>query len=831
MAKNSNEITQGLFEAVDAIIGERISSLPYDQTILCQIVSATDHANGIYTVTHNYDTLFTAYADFTGYNVNDYVYVRIPEGDYTQQKVITGKYLEGMIISGETQNIATTPSQSYLLYNKNNQINQYAWSKVEHEMVFTYFNSTDLEEKWEDVISQYNGDDIEYERPKAIKIVVNTEKDIVIYLYKYTNDNGNIFHFAAEQYGVTSPTFMQTVENKASYIDVSSYVEVPQGAEFDNEITYYIKQNNNYRKVDIAAFREDTTYYTMRINSKVPNGTLLYQKYDNNYEPIEMNLIETETEDGIITTYVYDYDDSTPIYYYNIGYLEVELPSSITMLSSMKVYYDNTDTGSVHIIYTIAPELDTDQIQIPITVQYCPVDEYSNISKTLYLSFGYITELDDNINVSIQLVHVIDDIEEIVPAVTLQESENIDSYYLQVLLIDKLGEKISLDTFGYRWDNKSNEKNSKYSISKMTSIPNEGIVYRLDIGFWNNNIFTIYKTLYYPLAIRSNDLLYINGPSIITYNEAGVNPDYYDGLINLKKYNNAQVSYTIEAEENNNLYKIQNNILAVYNIFSRTAKSYFIIKDAEDDSVLWFQSLYFTQKRPNSYNLDKNFPEQNLSGPRSGGALAAQSTNAAGVIIQYDNDVLSINGYDLNKTPNRIFHLGSDGNLQIGYNNFTMTGHVTEGSRYLEDSEKKKYKCGSKKQPIYFENGIPIETRKFFEDDYIKIIPEYNTSVIISINDINNSSNLNGRFIKGTSGSITLPVNAEIGFECEVYKDSADETSKIIFNAPTGDMLYCIDKPGGSTRLQLIEPRGVVAIKKISSTNWLLTGSVEEYTQ
>jgi hypothetical protein len=73
-----------------------------------------------------------------------------------------------------------------------------------------------------------------------------------------------------------------------------------------------------------------------------------------------MNLIETETEDGIITTYVYDYDDSTPIYYYNIGYLEVELPSSITMLSSMKVYYDNIDTGSVHIIYTIAPELDTD---------------------------------------------------------------------------------------------------------------------------------------------------------------------------------------------------------------------------------------------------------------------------------------------------------------------------------------------------------------------------------------------------------------------------------------------------------------------------------------
>lgn len=99
MAKSSNEITQDLFEAVDTIIEERISALPYDQTIVCQIVDATDHANGIYIVTHNYNTKFSAYADFTGYNLGDYVYVRIPEGDYTSQKVITGKYLEGSNIS------------------------------------------------------------------------------------------------------------------------------------------------------------------------------------------------------------------------------------------------------------------------------------------------------------------------------------------------------------------------------------------------------------------------------------------------------------------------------------------------------------------------------------------------------------------------------------------------------------------------------------------------------------------------------------------------------------------------------------------------------------
>ena len=80
----SDELTQRLFEAIDTIIGERISSLPYDQTIVCKIIDAEDKANGVYTVSHNFDTTFTAYADFTGFEVDDEVYVRIPEGDYTK---------------------------------------------------------------------------------------------------------------------------------------------------------------------------------------------------------------------------------------------------------------------------------------------------------------------------------------------------------------------------------------------------------------------------------------------------------------------------------------------------------------------------------------------------------------------------------------------------------------------------------------------------------------------------------------------------------------------------------------------------------------------------
>lgn len=826
MAKSSNEITQGLFEAVDTIIGERISALPYDQTIVCQIVNTQDHANGIYTVTHNYNTTFTAYADFTGYNVNDYVYVRIPEGDYTQQKVITGKFLEGMIISGETQNIAVTPVSSFLLYNKDNQINQYSWSKTEREIVFTYFNSTNLEETWDDVISQYSGDDMNYERPKAIKIIVNSEKDIVIYLYKYTNDNGASFHFAAEQYGITSPTFMQTVENKPNYINVTTYIEVPKNAEFDNTKVYYTKIGQRYNIANITSFNESITYYTMQINSKVPNGTQLYQFIDNSYEPIPMELVETTEEDQTIKTYVYYYNEAYPIYYYNTGYLEVKIPSSIKMLSSMKVYYNNNDTGSIHILYTIAPELDPEQIQIPITVSYCPIDEYYNVSQTLSLSFGYITELNDEINFSLQLIHKYEDSEEIVPAVTLGDTTGV--YNLQLLLIDKFGNKLSPNLFSYKWNNTNSENSSSYQINNITSIPTEGIVYKLDIGFQNGNNFDIYKTLYYPLAIRKEELLYIEGPDIIIYNEAGVKPKYFDGLITLKKYNNSQFSYELQAEENNTLFKIQNNILNVYNIFSSEKASYFIAKEGND--ILWFQSLYFLQKKSNSYNLVKKLPGDNLFGSRSNGALAAQSGQAAGAIIRYDNNILSIEGYDLTKTPNKIFHLGSDGTLSVGYDSFTMTGHITQGARYLESGFNNKYNVGSNKTPIYFENGIPKTMPQLLETNQNKVIPNYNTSVITTYNNNQNLSNYNGRLITCAS-NITIDLSngsgAPEGFECEVYKSTNNENVKITF---IGNKLYSIDTPSGVTSLQLTEPRGVVAIKKIANGHWLLTGSVEEAT-
>lgn len=111
--QTSEQYTENLFQAIDTIIANRVSRLPYDQTIICEITNADNAEYGRYLVktysqSNGYnDVSFTAYSDNTEYVVGDRVYVRIPAGDFTQQKVITGNYV------AEQQNTTLVDTDSY----------------------------------------------------------------------------------------------------------------------------------------------------------------------------------------------------------------------------------------------------------------------------------------------------------------------------------------------------------------------------------------------------------------------------------------------------------------------------------------------------------------------------------------------------------------------------------------------------------------------------------------------------------------------------------------------------------------------------------------------
>lgn len=855
MAQTSNEITEKLFEAVDTIIGERISSLPYDQTIVAQIINADDHANGIYIVTHDYNTEFKAYADYTGFQIGDQVYVRIPEGDYTKQKVITGKYLEGLITASETHNIISSGDQSYYVYDKNNLIHSYNQCKIDREITFSYFNSIDATKTWKNVMNTYSGDQIDYERPKAIKIVINKSEDITIYLHKYRPDpkNANEEYFAAEQVGIYTD-FLQDVEQGARFIPISpnfQWREVEPTTVFNPKVKYYTRtgtdtSNYEYTLADIEEFEEEVTYYCY---------------YDINY-PIELQFYKkinaSILDNSVLSNFeliddLLNLNNEIQLYYYNSGELELKIPDSLPMIQSMSIYYND----GIHIKYTIAKEFKASNAKIPIYVQFCPIDETYNVTNSVNISFGYLTELNEEINGIIQLIRNTEDGEDIVSAVYIGDysspgviNEGV-SYYLKILLQNKNGDFIKSSDFKYRW--RYFNSNSNYQDLEDNIIPIQFNSFNINIGYQiqiltENN--SVYETYYFPLAFTSSLSYYTEIPTIIRYNQQGINPQYYNSTIKFSSYNVENIidNYIISIA-NNTIAQINNNILQVYNYYNKDEITGIIISDS-DGNILWYQTILFIKDYQKTTIINRPIPLNTEANP-SAQVLVAQSTEQTGLILLNNNNILELNCYNNQKSPSRIFHLDSSGGLQIGYNDFTMTGHITEGSTYLENLNKEKYNVGNNLLPVYFANGIPVKinpigsnkafiyltgeglSSKTIFDTNNKLIANFATSHIISV-----SANKtlvaadNGKFLRCTDTlTITLPnLTDNPGFECEVYFDTSSDNKKLTFQAVDNVKLYCMDVPEGATSLCCEDPRGIIVLKYVGTDHWLLAGSVEENT-
>lgn len=80
-----------LLTAVDVVIDGRLREIAYDKTIICIITDASRKSEGYYKVI-NGDMEFEAISESDKYREKDQVYVMIPEGDFTKQKVIISKY-------------------------------------------------------------------------------------------------------------------------------------------------------------------------------------------------------------------------------------------------------------------------------------------------------------------------------------------------------------------------------------------------------------------------------------------------------------------------------------------------------------------------------------------------------------------------------------------------------------------------------------------------------------------------------------------------------------------------------------------------------------------
>lgn len=81
-----------LLEAMSKIADSSDSKLKYDKTVIMEIVQLVDATTGEYAVKYQGNTIQAFAADLNAkYNKGDSVYVKIPEGDFTNTKIIEGK--------------------------------------------------------------------------------------------------------------------------------------------------------------------------------------------------------------------------------------------------------------------------------------------------------------------------------------------------------------------------------------------------------------------------------------------------------------------------------------------------------------------------------------------------------------------------------------------------------------------------------------------------------------------------------------------------------------------------------------------------------------------
>lgn len=86
-----NELQDKLLQAMDIINAHALSSISFDKTVLCTIEDDSEKKNGKYIVSNDVQ-FFDAYSSDTKLRKGESVYVTIPQGDYTNQKMIIGKY-------------------------------------------------------------------------------------------------------------------------------------------------------------------------------------------------------------------------------------------------------------------------------------------------------------------------------------------------------------------------------------------------------------------------------------------------------------------------------------------------------------------------------------------------------------------------------------------------------------------------------------------------------------------------------------------------------------------------------------------------------------------
>lgn len=199
-----NNISEQLLQAMDIVMEQKLTQLQFDKTIQAKIYSVVDIDTGEYKVRYN-GNIFSAFSNdtFKTYKVNDAVYVSVPEGNFSNKKLITSLVTADSLSSSQLSDLSNSvmevsPTFDVLydgLYNAEESYGVIAGTPVGESGSYTYiYQGPDIYDPdgYHGLFQQYSNN-YEYIRVKASFLTqfynIHNQGNYGLEVEFYTKDN------------------------------------------------------------------------------------------------------------------------------------------------------------------------------------------------------------------------------------------------------------------------------------------------------------------------------------------------------------------------------------------------------------------------------------------------------------------------------------------------------------------------------------------------------------------------------------------------------------------------------------------------------------------
>lgn len=202
-----NNISEQLLQAMDIVMEQKLTQLQFDKTIQAKVYSVVDIDTGEYKVRYN-GNIFSAFSNDTSktYKVNDAVYVSVPEGNFSNKKLITSLITANSLSSSQLSNLSNSmmeasPTFDVLydgLYNAGESYGVIAGTPVGESGSYTYiYQGPDIYDPngYHGLFQQYSNN-YEYIKVKASFLTqfynIHNQGNYGLEVEFYTKDNSSV---------------------------------------------------------------------------------------------------------------------------------------------------------------------------------------------------------------------------------------------------------------------------------------------------------------------------------------------------------------------------------------------------------------------------------------------------------------------------------------------------------------------------------------------------------------------------------------------------------------------------------------------------------------